>query len=507
MYGTCNVCCEKDITHDLQNEAENLKWHEWVRTEVAYEKNGKQMKAMKNVKIEKEDQAKELLKNFKEELKTLKKHVYNIKVQHHSFRQAVDKLKESEMVLVADFSENYNCKCFQEIQAHHFGGSREQVSLHTVVVYTTNIQHTKPNVKSYCTVSSSLCHQPPAIWAHLHPILSEIRLNYPEIVTVHFFSDGPFSQYRQKKKIYLSSTKVFEYGFQSMTWSFFEAGHGKGPADGIGGFLKRTADDMVATGMDIVNADDFYNALKDKSKIKLFLITEKDVESFQKHLPPNITTLKGTISVHQLFTTVPGQLQYRDLSCFCERGFCQCRNPKHYQPLNATDTPVFNIDDVEVVLTSGVNEELSSDDDVPLSGLRNTKEEPLQEITLSDLCKPRERSLYDSVYNNAEPSTSGLQDKENRPVHCGDFLLVNIPGPKGKLFRYVCKVNGLDEDGEMLVMFLRNVKGKQIFRIDRNDFSYIDPKDVVKILQDPVITIKRRQEYFDYKNAVDIFEK
>lgn len=181
MYGTCHVCCGKDITYDLQNEAENIKWHEWVRKEVTYEKNGRKMKAMKNVKIEKEDQAKELLRNFKEELKTLKKHVFNIKVQHHSFRQAVDKLKDSEMVLVADFSENYSCKCFQEIQAHHFGSSREQVSLHTVVVYTTNIQESKPNVKSYCTVSANLCHQPAAIWAHLHPILSEIRQDYPDI--------------------------------------------------------------------------------------------------------------------------------------------------------------------------------------------------------------------------------------------------------------------------------------------------------------------------------------
>jgi hypothetical protein len=110
-------------------------------------------------------------------------------------------------------------------------------------------------------------------------------------------------------------------------------------------------------------------------------------------------------------------------------------------------------------------------------------------------------------YNNAEPCTSGLQNKENLLVHCGDFLLVNVSGPKGKLFRYVCKVNGLDDDGEMMVMFLRNVKAKQTFRLDLNDFSYIDPKDIVKILEEPITTIKRQQEYFDFKDVVDILEK
>lgn len=52
-------------------------------------------------------------------------------------------------------------------------------------------------------------------------------------------------------------TKLFDYGFERMTWSFFEAGHGKGPADGVGGFLKITADIIVAKGQDIADALNF----------------------------------------------------------------------------------------------------------------------------------------------------------------------------------------------------------------------------------------------------------
>ncbi|CAH2104091.1 unnamed protein product [Euphydryas editha] len=35
----------------------------------------------------------------------------------------------------------------------------------------------------------------------------------------------------------------------------------------------------------------------------------------------------------QVFTDTPGELQYKDLSCFCQRGFYACMNPKTYQPV------------------------------------------------------------------------------------------------------------------------------------------------------------------------------
>lgn len=38
-----------------------------------------------------------------------------------------------------------------------------------------------------------------------------------------------------------------------MTWNFSASGQGKRAPDGIGGFVRRTADRLVATGADIVN--------------------------------------------------------------------------------------------------------------------------------------------------------------------------------------------------------------------------------------------------------------
>ncbi|GBL72854.1 hypothetical protein AVEN_128052-1 [Araneus ventricosus] len=40
-------------------------------------------------------------------------------------------LSQNSILLHRDFSENFNCKFAEEIQAIHFGGNRQQVTLHT----------------------------------------------------------------------------------------------------------------------------------------------------------------------------------------------------------------------------------------------------------------------------------------------------------------------------------------------------------------------------------------
>lgn len=50
-----------------------------------------------------------------------------------------------------------------------------------------------------------------------------------------------------------------EYEFRHVKWNYTEAGHGKGPADGVGGAIKRTADDLVNAGNDIPDAETLYN--------------------------------------------------------------------------------------------------------------------------------------------------------------------------------------------------------------------------------------------------------
>lgn len=100
-------------------------------------------------------------------------------------------------------------------------------------------------------------HQPHAIWAHLQPIIDLAKISVSNLKTVHVFSDGPSSQYRQKNNFYLINYFASFYKID-ITWSFFESDHGKGVADAIGGVVKRCLDRQVAYGRDIITATDVY---------------------------------------------------------------------------------------------------------------------------------------------------------------------------------------------------------------------------------------------------------
>lgn len=80
-------------------------------------------------------------------------HVSNIIHQHKELKRKKDELKTNEAVVHMDFSENYECKYSEKIQAFHFGGSREQVSIHTVMVYYKTIESDSTLSKAFSTLS------------------------------------------------------------------------------------------------------------------------------------------------------------------------------------------------------------------------------------------------------------------------------------------------------------------------------------------------------------------
>jgi hypothetical protein len=103
------------------------------------------------------------------------------------YRDLKSSLKENEVLLHIDLAENYLSKMSKEIQSMHFGASKSQITLHTGVYYVKQ----QSNPTSFCTVSDSLNHSLAGIWAYLGPVLDEIQRHFPQIDTIHFFSDGP----------------------------------------------------------------------------------------------------------------------------------------------------------------------------------------------------------------------------------------------------------------------------------------------------------------------------
>ena len=65
-----------------------------------------------------------------------------------------------------------------------------------------------------------------------------------------------------------------QYGFNpNSTWNMFEAGHGKGADDAIGGVVKHMADQHVNKGNDITSAKQLYEVLSEQAtKVNIFFI-------------------------------------------------------------------------------------------------------------------------------------------------------------------------------------------------------------------------------------------
>lgn len=141
---------------------------------------------------------------------TYRRHLFNLKNQYRHYREQRETLKDTEGFIHVDFSENYNAKMPKEIQSMYFGASLPQISLHTG--YYTTGQTNK--IQSFCGVSDSLRHDPSAVCAYLVPRLTEMKEKHPEIEYIHFYSDGPTAQYRQKINFYLFSTLTSTWNLQ-----------------------------------------------------------------------------------------------------------------------------------------------------------------------------------------------------------------------------------------------------------------------------------------------------
>lgn len=157
----------------------------------------------------------------------------------------------------------------------HFGASQNQTTLHTGVFYYIY------NCTGFCTISDYNKHGSSAIWTHLKPILSLPQSKYSDIDTVYFVSDESTTQCRCKGNFYLLRSLFFDWGFKVANWSFLETSHGKGPADGIGGSVKRAADVFVWKGDSITNANSMKTALEQKKEasVRFFSISQVDVEN------------------------------------------------------------------------------------------------------------------------------------------------------------------------------------------------------------------------------------
>ena len=202
-------------------------------------------------KQEQQGTIEQLATAFSDQLAKFKRHRFNISHQYSHYRSLRQQMNDNECLVHIDFSENYVAKLASAISSAHYGASKHQITLRTGI-YIRSSSKANP----LCSLSDSLQHGPGAIWAHLDPVLDDIKTSYPAVDTVHFYSDGPTTLSTDKRgtstcspqspmkmdstmqpgiSLKLATEKVHQISFYVST-------------------LTRTADQIVAHGTDITSA-------------------------------------------------------------------------------------------------------------------------------------------------------------------------------------------------------------------------------------------------------------
>lgn len=300
-----------DVINELSNE--EIKLSQWKKVSC---KDGKKRMRVVDSNLSKE----EFVSTFIKQSEDFLLHTQNIQQQYKSIADLKKMLPKNHVIVQMDFSENYSCSHSDEVQNAYFNPT--MVTLHPVVFYYRNdaggLDH-----KSLMFVSDDLGHNAGSVFAFITRLIPKIRETVPDVMWIHYWTDSPTSQYRNKSVFHIISDHEHLFHVPA-SWNFFEAGHGKGPCDGIGGVSKRMADQAVRQGRSIQDAKDFFLWGQQTSKSIMYLfVNEEEVvreRTNLERLTAEADPIKGTMSIHAVVPLKPATqnvVYSKSTSCYC----------------------------------------------------------------------------------------------------------------------------------------------------------------------------------------------
>ncbi|KAJ8676282.1 hypothetical protein QAD02_012069 [Eretmocerus hayati] len=296
----CVVCKHNDIQVETSHVEDGVfNYYQWITEKEdrisAKTKKGIEVQLTKKVMMT--SRMSNVVHLFNETLKNFIAHEYRIFHQHNFWKNLKNGITLAVLLFILDFSQNWLCKCLTEVHSFHFGASRQQFSLHTGMAYSGLFN------EGFTTISECLRHDAVAIMTHLKPILDHYLAKLPNVTELHVLSDGPTTQYKNRFAVYVITQFLLNLFPQiaRFTWNFSEAGHGKGPADGIGAAVKRAADDQVKYGADILDLSSLMTALEGKvPNVHITTVSNSDITLLESKVDCDLAkSFNGITKVHQ----------------------------------------------------------------------------------------------------------------------------------------------------------------------------------------------------------------
>lgn len=278
----CNGSCKKCPELDMENlkDYEAITFTKWFKGNKYYEKSSTT------------ESGENVSNALAEQIMYIRGHYYRKRVQAKEYVRQIENLKEGEVLIHVDYSENYKNKQQNEIKAAYYG--QGTFSIYTVVVYTKNVE---VRSKSMALVTEENDHSCNVSYALNQYILHSLR-EEQNITTAIFWSDGCASQFRSQYAFFMLTKFDPDLKVQ---WHFFEANHGKGAVDGVGGTVKHAVYRHVLSGRVVIKTPQQFAEYADSilEKVSVVYLEQSDLE-LQHHneCREQAIYIKGTLKVH-----------------------------------------------------------------------------------------------------------------------------------------------------------------------------------------------------------------
>jgi hypothetical protein len=287
-----------------------VKYTEWVKVQDGEKQRTKL--------LDKKLGFQEFKKLFIEQFKLFKEHVFRIRTIYDQLKTLRASLSPTEVLIWMDFSENFSCTVAEQVQSAYWNPAA--VTLHTAVMYYTD-ENQNSTHKSIVAVSNDLSHNAASVCAIIKKMMPGIMNTVPQLSKVYYLTDSPTSQYRNRSIFQMISYHQQDYGLPC-SWMYLEAGHGKGPCDGLGASVKRSASRAITHGRIIQSAEEFFTWSNSfKTSIDFIYVSKEDCKAIQNILQERgqgIKRVQGTMKLHAVVgQNLPNTILVRDLPCCC----------------------------------------------------------------------------------------------------------------------------------------------------------------------------------------------
>ncbi|CAH1107680.1 unnamed protein product [Psylliodes chrysocephalus] len=175
---------------------------------------------------------------FIESIPKVLQHDFIAKQQAEYFQTVKSNLEVGQILVVADFSENYSFLLQNSVQGEYWNNT--QATIHPFACYYKSIDGNESKVipLRLIIVLENLTHNTTAVYSFQEELTSFLKTKVPNITKIIYFSNGAASQY--KNRYNLVNLLYHKEDFKiPVEWHFHVTSHGKGPSDGLGGLIKR----------------------------------------------------------------------------------------------------------------------------------------------------------------------------------------------------------------------------------------------------------------------------